>query len=242
MLNIAICDDDVSTTGKIEMLVHEIAKKNLLKVDTEAFWNGNSLLAAIEQGINFDIIYLDIEMENGDGISTADIIRTYDKNVIIMFVSSHENYMKDSFKARPFRFIVKPLNKVEFESCFKAAYDDICSGDYYFQYRYDRMNHKISVRDILYFESMKRKVAIVTEHETYMMSGKLNDIEISLKNCKTVFLRVHQSFLVNYKHIVSQAYSFIVLHTGQRISISEDRRKKIREQYCTMEDTFRVVK
>lgn len=89
---------------------------------------------------------------------------------------------------------------------------------------------------------MKRKVAIVTEEETYMMSGKLNDIEMSLKDCKTVFLRVHQSFLVNYKHIVGQAYNYVILHTGQKILISEDRRKKISEQYCTMEDTFRVIR
>lgn len=242
LLNIAICDDDISITGKIEMLVREIAKRNLVEVDTEVFWNGKTLLQSMGHGINFDIIYLDIEMENGDGISTADTIRTFDKNVIIMFVSSHENYMKDSFKVRPFRFIVKPVEKTEFELCFKAAYDEICSGDYYFQYRYDRTNHKIPVRDILYFESMKRKVAIVTEEETYMMSGKLNDIEMSLKDCKTVFLRVHQSFLVNYKHIVGQAYNYVILHTGQKISISEDRRKRISEQYCTMEDTFRVIR
>lgn len=113
MLNIAICDDEVLITGKIEMLVHEIARRNLVEVDTEVFWNGKSLLQAMKQGINFDIIYLDIEMENGDGISTADTIRTFDKNVIIMFVSSYENYMKDSFKVRPFQFIVKPVEKME---------------------------------------------------------------------------------------------------------------------------------
>ena len=54
------------------------------------------------------------------------------------------------------------------------------------------------------------------------------------------FLRVHQSYLVNYKHVEGQAYDFVVMDNGKRISISEDRRKLIGEQYCSMEDTFYV--
>ena len=53
-------------------------------------------------------------------------------------------------------------------------------------------------------------------------------------------LRVHQSFLVNYKHISGQSYDSVVMDNGQKISISEDRRKIISEQYCSMEDTFYV--
>lgn len=61
-----------------------------------------------------------------------------------------------------------------------------------------------------------------------------------LKNCKSSFLRVHQSFLVNYKHVQSQAYNYVMMDNGKQISISEDRRKMIGEQYCSMEDTFYV--
>lgn len=48
------------------------------------------------------------------------------------------------------------------------------------------------------------------------------------------------SYLVNYKHVEGQAYDFVVMDNGKRISISEDRRKLIGEQYCSMEDTFYV--
>lgn len=93
---------------------------------------------------------------------------------------------------------------------------------------------------ILYFESNKRKVFIVMEENTFELYGKLNDIENSLKACKVSFLRVHQSFLVNYKHIKGQSYDFVLMDNGKKISISEDRRKMISEQYCSMEDTFYV--
>lgn len=103
------------------------------------------------------------------------------------------------------------------------------------------MNHKVLIRDILYFESNKRKVRIVTEDKIFELYGKLNEIEKSLKECKASFLRVHQSYLVNYKHVKGQSYDFVVMDNERKISISEDRRRMISEQYCSMEDTFYVA-
>lgn len=80
----------------------------------------------------------------------------------------------------------------------------------------------------------------IYKQEILELYGKLNEIEETLKTCKISFLRVHQSFLVNYKHISGQSYDSVVMDNGQKISISEDRRKIISEQYCSMEDTFYV--
>ena len=106
-----------------------------------------------------------------------------------------------------------------FETCFKSAYEEVYCGDSYFRYSYQRVNHKIPMREILYFESNRRKVSIVTEKDTFVAYGKLNNIEESLKQSKVPFLRVHQSYLVNYKHVEGQAYDFVVMDNGKRISI-----------------------
>lgn len=240
MLSIAICDDDIRTTGKMEKLIQKIAKQNFVDTDITVFWSGKSLADTVTKGECFDIIYLDIEMDNENGISAAKRIRIYDKNVLIIYVTNHENHMKESFEVRPFQFLVKPVNVKQMETCFKAAYEDINSGDFYFRYSYQRINHKVLIKDILCFESNKRKISIVTASETFEFYGKLNEIENNLKTCKFSFLRVHQSFLVNYKHIKGQAYDFVIMDNGKQISISEDRRRMISEQYCSMEDTFYV--
>lgn len=77
MLNIAICDDDIQITGKIERLLQDIAKRNFVDTEIEVFWNGKSLADAIAAGERYDVIYLDIEMDKEDGISAARRIRTY---------------------------------------------------------------------------------------------------------------------------------------------------------------------
>ena len=71
MLSIAICDDDIQTTGKMESIIQKMAKQNLVNIETEVFWDGKSLVDAIINKNNFDLIYLDIEMDKEDGISAA---------------------------------------------------------------------------------------------------------------------------------------------------------------------------
>ena len=134
MLNIAICDDDIQITGKIERLLQDIAKRNFVDTEIEVFWNGKSLADAIAAGERYDVIYLDIEMDKEDGISAARRIRTYDKNVRIIYVTSHESYMRESFEVRPFQFLVKPVTDKIMEKCFKSVYEDINSEDFYFRY------------------------------------------------------------------------------------------------------------
>ena len=97
MLNIAICDDDIQTTGRMDMLLQKIAKRNFMDVEIEVFWNGKSLADAVAKGTYFDMIYLDIEMDKEDGISAAKRIRAYDKNVLIIYVTSHENHMRQMY-------------------------------------------------------------------------------------------------------------------------------------------------
>ena len=135
---------------------------------------------------------------------------------------------------------MKPVSREMMERCLQAAYEEISSTDSYFRYSYQRINHKIPIGEILYFESNRRKVKIITEKENFELYGKLNDIEKSLERSKVAFLRVHQSFLVSYKHVEEIGYDFVVLNNGKRIPISEDRRKIISGQYCKMENTFYV--
>jgi DNA-binding LytR/AlgR family response regulator len=242
MINVAICDDDIAITGKVEEMLCRIAKRRFIPVETEVFWDGKHLADAVEGGSRYDIIFLDIEMEKEDGITVAQKIRKVDRNVLIIYVTSHENYMQESFIVRPFRFLLKPVNEMHMETCFRVACEEVSNSDSYFRYSYQRLSHKVPLRDILYFESKRRKVYIVTEQEVLELYGKLNDIEKSLKASKIAFLRVHQSFLVNYKHVDGIAYDFIIMDNGKRISISEDRRRQISGQYCAMEDAFYVGK
>lgn len=90
MLNIAICDDDDLIAHQIESVLHNIGDEENVKIDTDVFYSGNDLVREISSGKKFDLIYMDIQMENGDGITAAKNIRKKDEDAMIIFISSYD--------------------------------------------------------------------------------------------------------------------------------------------------------
>ena len=88
MIRIAICDDDKTMTTIIEEMLYKISKEQSLKIECEIFFDGSTLVEHICQGTYYDLIYLDIEMKNVNGISAAEVIREMDIPALIIYVSN----------------------------------------------------------------------------------------------------------------------------------------------------------
>ena len=92
------------------------------------------------------------------------------------------------------------------------------------------------VRDIVYFESNNRIVYIhLKDGSDEHFYGKLNNVEKELVASRQYFLRIHQSFLVNYDYVKKMNFSNITISfMGKEIElkISEDRQKDVRQQLC----------
>lgn len=91
MLRVAICDDDLKFTGQIEALVFHESKKLGIRVETEVFSDGKTLLNSIQNGEHYQLIFIDIEMEQVDGITAARCIREIDRTVLLIYVSGYQH-------------------------------------------------------------------------------------------------------------------------------------------------------
>lgn len=101
-MRFAICDDEQQ---HINILTDYFATHKDYHIETEAFESGEALLEAYRiQGSHFDALFIDMEMGGMNGIETANAIRTIDERVIIVFVTSHEEYAIDCFQCSPLRF------------------------------------------------------------------------------------------------------------------------------------------
>lgn len=231
MLRIAICDDDLVFASKIESLLYEISEVNVMDIDIEVYSDGIELWEDILNGEVYNLFYLDIEMVQLNGIDVAKKIREKDTSAIIIYISSYENYLIELFEVEPFRFIKKPVDKKIFVQYFYKAYERIIHENVYFDYKFNKVQYKVLTKDIMYFESSGRLINVVDKIGMGKFYGKLNQVEKELKSGQTPFLRIHQSYLVNYRFIREISFSKVVLMDGTELQISEDRQKKIRERY-----------
>ena len=232
MIKVAICDDDQLIAHRFESIICDTCQREGIKADTEVYYSGLSLEKAVLCGERYDLMYLDIQMEKGDGISTARNIRKMDENVIIIFVSSYDKYMMELFQLDVFAFIKKPINMEIFIQTFLKAHERICSRNYFFTFKYKSQEFKIPYKDILYFESKGRQVNVyIRDGEVYIFNGKLSEVEKEIAEGKVPFLRIHQSYLVNYFLIKSRTKASVTLVNGLKLPISEDRQKEFGRAY-----------
>lgn len=98
MINIAVCDDDLEITKSINKLLMKYQDERDLDFTVDLFNDGSGLKSSILKGKKYDLIYLDIEMRQMNGIATAKYIRSIDTTVLLIYVSNYDNYLKELLK------------------------------------------------------------------------------------------------------------------------------------------------
>jgi len=236
MISIAVCDDDKIFAKSMLDRLAILSQQRQVDCKAKVFHDGEYLVKSVQAGTRFDIIFLDIEMDVVDGLSAAEQIREIDKTALIIFTSSHSQYAIDAYAVRPFQFLVKPFDLPALEKVFCAAIDEILTDDAYFRYFSHGQSFKVPVKDILYFESKLRNIAMVLEHEVRTYREKLGKVENVLDESKVEFWRIHQSLLINRRHICQVKYSEVEMSNGVLLPISASRRSHIRQQYLEKMD------
>lgn len=230
MIKIAVCDDDIAFTGTTQTFLEKIAAEYHEELEISVFLSGNALVKEYQNGNSFDLIFLDIEMEGMDGIETARQIREQDYHVLIVYISSHDEYLRQLFEAEPFRFLKKPVSYDEFCPVFFQAQKRIFAmQSNFFCFRSGKNLMKVFCKDILYFESSGRKVILHTLQHAYEFYDKLNHVEEQLKASQ--FVRIHKAYLVNLDNVESFQYERLALTDGTILSISEKNRPRLRKEF-----------
>ena len=113
MIKFAICDDEPVMAQEItNQLSQYMQEKGLTSYCVNSFSNGRSLL---ENGCDFDVIFLDIQMEYLNGMETAKMLRQRKNHSILIFVTVLKEYVFDAFEVEAFDYLIKPLDSGHFK-------------------------------------------------------------------------------------------------------------------------------
>lgn len=110
MLHIAVCDDDIKMLDEVKQILTDYCRAKKLAVKISAYCDGTDLLISEE---SFSIIFLDIEMQQSNGIEVAQKIRQMNMNVPIVYITSYIDYWRRAYKVHAFDFITKPFKPEE---------------------------------------------------------------------------------------------------------------------------------
>lgn len=190
---IAVCDDE-------QIFVDDVVKK--LKEQSEQceiseYISGEELL---NSSLEFDMIFLDIEMTGIDGINAAFTLRERGFDGMIIFLTSHTEFMPDAFKVKAFRFLDKPLDSEKFNEAFSEAKKEIMNTEHILLSDRSGKTVYLKLTDIVYLEAYGDGTYI------YGKTGKVYDTDKPLKYWKGQigsehFYQIHKSFIVSYLYV-----------------------------------------
>lgn len=230
MLKIAICDDDNYICTQVESILLDLSKNLSQRLEVEIFYSGESLFKFISSGVYFDMIFLDIELEKLSGVEVGKKIRDELNNETtqIVYISGKNSYAMELFDIRPLNFLIKPLQEEKIESVVKKALDLAERGNRVFEYKIGRVNNRVPIKNILYFESNGKKVRIAIRDAVYEFYDKLIEIEQRLDNQD--FIPIHKSYLINYYHVIEYQYEYVKMSNDIILPISQRNRKSVRDR------------
>jgi DNA-binding LytR/AlgR family response regulator len=112
-MRLAVCDDDLAVTAKMKDIINDYVFEKKLIADVEVYHNGKELL---ESNHSFDVIFMDIDMKEMNGIAIAKELRETDKDVKIIFVTNYTDYQDYAFGVHAFSYLLKPVSQERIHS------------------------------------------------------------------------------------------------------------------------------
>ena len=203
-MNIAICDDDLDYLEKMRKLIEKFFLEVKIDCKVSTFSSGKVLCALETKLCQFQMIFLDSEMPEMDGITTAKIIRNIDEDVPIIFVSAFIEYAPKGYSVNAYAYILKSNLELELRECLKRLLKEGRLRERSIELPCSDGIQIINLKNILWIESNRRVLTFNIlengERKQYYLNKKLDVLEKEL-NYENL-IRIHKSYLVNGKIIV----------------------------------------
>lgn len=219
MLSIAVCDDETlqccALSSKIQKILDDMNVPCILR----RFYSGTALLQDAGQ---FDILILDILMQEPDGLETARILRQRSHGQILIFISSSREYVWDAYDVEAFHYLPKPVDNRKLKDVLqKAVRKAAGQTQEYMIIQRERQKQKVFLRDICYFEIRGRMIDVHKTDGCFTYYEQISALEGRLQG--RGFFRCHKSFLVNLNCVDSYSRQELLLDSGERIPIARRR-------------------
>ena len=224
MITFAICDDEPRTARELAgCLADSMEDHSTAACTVSSFSGGRALL---ESGSGFDVVFLDIRMEQPDGMETARLLRQRGDSSLLVFVTVLKECVFDAFQVEAFDYLLKPLDGVRFRQTMDRilrALEQRAAENLVI--RRGTGWEVVPLSDIVYCEVLGRKIYLhKSDGAVIDYYDRLEDLE---RRVDGRFFKCHRSYLVNLGWVRGCQDGQAVLAQGARVPVSRLREREL---------------
>ncbi len=231
---VACCDDEINELNQLKNYFEMVTIQSDIILGVDYYTSGKILLEKYERESNpYDILILDIEMDEMSGLEIAEAIRRRkNRDTLIFFLTSYPQYMKQSFQFQAFQCLIKPISYETFRDelfrAFRYIKEDETNLLIFSVLNEDFVLH---ARDVVCLEKEKgmAMMRVTTTDDVISAKGNLNNLEERL--LANHFIQVNRSCFVNMAHIRKFSGKDIVLSNGKIVTMSRRKVMEIKEKF-----------
>ncbi|MDE6748931.1 MAG: LytTR family DNA-binding domain-containing protein [Lachnospiraceae bacterium] len=223
-MQIFICDDEPQMLTDIEKRVSEC----LTDSNIQTFLSGIELIQCLETE-NCDVLLLDIDMPDITGLEIAGHLAGQEKRPLLLFVTSHDELVYDSFQYHPFAFLRKSCFDKEIGAALTDCVRELEHREKHFCFKAEGNRISLLLSDILYFEAEGNYLIVFFKEGQYRFRSTITSVENALSGYG--FIRIHKGFLVNQAAVRLWGSEQVQLSDGSRLPIGKSYAKTAREQF-----------
>lgn len=223
MIRIGVVEDDPGSIDRLLSHLDRFQREHGERFHVGAFHDGADVLEDYRP--DWDLLFLDIQMERVDGMTAARRIREVDAEVIIVFVTSSPQYAISGYEVDALSYLLKPVAYAAFEQEMTRCLTRLRRRErrHLLFTSTDGVTRRVDISDILYLESVKHHVVIHTLDDEHVVVTTLKAMEAELSD--EGFFRYNSGFLVNLRHVTGVEGNDCRIRGGVRLQISRPRKK-----------------
>lgn len=227
MIQIAVCDDEKRVLDEICNKVQNAFADINCPAEIFKTHKPFELVEHIKKN-TIDVLFLDIDMPSLSGMDIAQFLMDSGANTLLVFVTSHDALVYQSFRYHPFGFIRKSHLDEEIDSVVKSVVGEWQKRNEHFGFKTNEGFFKVPFADILYFESESNYINLYCIDNQFKFRGTITSLENELST--KGFIRTHKGFLVNQQHIFAIKGDDIKLSNNQLLPIGRTNRESVKKK------------
>lgn len=232
-MNIAICDDSETDALAAKEVIRNALTELHVQADIDHFLSAEEIESKLlKHNEHLDVLILDIDMPEVSGLQLAEKLRAGNLNLIIIFLSNHEEFVFKAIEFQPFRYIRKIKLKTEMPLAIRAAVRIIdIQKDKQVILETDDGEMKVMMSEIMYFETDKRKRKLsvhMTNNKTLLVNKTISELQNILDHER--YIMIHRSCVVNADYIKNIDNNVLVLDNDEQLLISRPRNKEVKQK------------